>query len=103
MRLTLFLRRTALTTAAGNSLTDTTTNSGVCPCSLSSYRQIAAMPGPAVTADLLETLDVRGNLTSEFSFDGEVVIDNITDAVDLFLAPSVCNYIRVDLRFVQDF
>src|ERR1035437_8106751 len=101
MRLRLFLRRPALTTAAGNSLTDTTTNSGVCPGSLSSDRQIAAMPGPAITADLLKTLDVRSNLAPEFSFNSELMIDNITETVDLFLAQSVRNNFRVDFRFVQ--
>jgi hypothetical protein len=50
---------------------------------LAADRQVAAMPQPAIAAQILETFDVERNLAPQVALDDVVAVDHFADLQDL--------------------
>src|SRR5687768_2547667 len=51
---------------------------------LAAHRKIPAVPQSAVSADLDQALDVHGDCLAQVAFDLALLLDDLTDAIDLF-------------------
>ena len=54
------------------------------------------MSYPTVTADLNKSLDVKSGISSQVTFNGQVMVDIITDKSDLFLCKILATGVRID-------
>src|SRR6266571_4052235 len=74
----------------------------VCVSALTSNRQPATVTQAAIAADVHHPLDVHLNLLAQIALDSALLIDDRTDAVDLFLAQLPDPLIDLNPCFTQN-
>ena len=66
-------------------------------------RQRLSMTKPPVASQIHQSLDVHGDLSSEFPFDLVFVVDYFSDVVYLVAAEIVCFDAWINVEPIQDF